>query len=93
VPVLLVNSGNLAADRWLIDASYFAIKSIQLGYTLPAKWTRAVGIQSLRLFAVGDNLFLFSKLNGLNPQESIAGGNNYSYTPTRAISLGVDINF
>ena len=93
VPVLLVNSGNLAADRWLIDASYFAIKSIQLGYTLPAKWTRVVGIQSLRLFAVGDNLFLFSKLNGLNPQESISGGNNYSYTPTRTISLGVDINF
>ena len=93
VPVLLINSGNLAADRWLIDASYFAIKSIQLGYTLPAKWSHAIGLQSLRLFAVGDNLFLFSKLNGLNPQYSISGGTNYAYTPTRAISLGVDINF
>ena len=93
VPVLLVNSGNLAADRWLVDASYFAIKSIQLGYTLPSKWTQAVGIQSLRLFAVGDNLFMFSKLNGLNPQYSISGGTNYAYTPTRAISLGIDINF
>ena len=93
VPVLLINSGNLAADRWLIDASYFAIKSIQLGYTLPTKWTQKVGIKSLRIFAVGDNLCLFSKLNGLNPQYNISGGTSWAYTPTRAISAGIDINF
>ena len=93
VPVLLVNSGNLAADRWLIDASYFAIKSIQLGYTLPTRLTQKAGIKSLRFFAVGDNIALFSKLNGLNPQYSISGGTNYAYTPTRAFSLGIDINF
>ncbi len=93
VPVLLTNSGNLSADRWLIDASYFAIKSIQIGYTLPTNWTQKAGIRSLRLFAVGDNIALFSKLNGLNPQYSISGGTNYAYTPTRAFSLGIDINF
>lgn len=93
VPLLLTNSGNLAADRWLVDASYFAIKSIQLGYTLPARWTQKVGINGLRIFAVGDNLFLFNKLNGLDPQYNISGGTNYAYTPTRTISVGIDINF
>ena len=70
VPAVLLNSGRLAADRWLIDASYFAIKSVQLGYTLPARWTEKAGIQSLRIFATGDNIALFSKLNGMNPQYS-----------------------
>lgn len=93
VPAVLVNSGRLSADRWLIDASYFAIKSVQLGYTLPAKWTARAGIQSLRIFATGDNLALFSKLNGMNPQYSTSGGTGYVYAPTRAISIGVDINF
>jgi len=93
VPVLLFNSGNLAADRWLVDASYFAIKSVQLGYTLPTRWTKKAGIQSLRLFAVGDNLCMFSKLNGLNPTSSFNGATDFVYTPTRVVSLGIDINF
>lgn len=93
VPALMINSGNNSADRFLFDASYFAIKSVQLGYTLPAKWTKAANIKSLRIFASGDNLFLFSRLHGLNPQYSMSGGTNYAYTPTRAISFGIDINF
>ena len=93
VPAVMLNSGRLAADRWLIDASYFAIKSVQLGYTLPTRWTEKAGIQSLRIFATGDNIALFSKLNGMNPQYSTSGGTDFVYAPTRAISVGIDINF
>ena len=93
VPAVLIGSSRNSADRWLVDASYFAIKSIQLGYTLPTKWTQKAGIRSLRVFALGDNLFLFSKLNGFNPQYNLTGGTSWAYTPTRAISLGLDINF
>ena len=93
VPILELGSTNIAADRWLVDASYFAIKSIQLGYTLPSKWTQKAGIKSLRLFATGDNLWLFTKLDGLNPQYNMTGGTSWAYTPTRTVSLGLDINF
>lgn len=93
VPAILIGSTNISADRWLIDASYFAVKSIQLGYTLPHKWTRKAGIRSLRVFALGDNLWLFSRLNGFNPQYNLTGGTSWAYTPTRATSLGIDINF
>lgn len=93
VPAILIGSTNISADRWLIDASYFAVKSIQLGYTLPQKWTRKAGIRSLRVFALGDNLWLFSRLNGFNPQYNLTGGTSWAYTPTRATSLGIDINF
>lgn len=93
VPILEIGSKNISADRWLVDASYFAIKSIQLGYTMPAKWTSAAGIKSLRVFALGDNLILFSKLNGFNPQYNMTGGTSWAYTPTRTVSLGIDINF
>lgn len=93
VPAVLIGSGRIAADRWLVDASYFAIKSVQLGYTLPQQWTKAININALRIFVNGDNLCLFSHLHGLNPQYSLSGGTNWSYTPTRTISAGVDINF
>ena len=94
VPAIMIGSTNLSqCDRWLVDASYFAIKSIQLGYTLPEKWTRKIGIKSLRIFANGDNLFMFSKLHGSNLQYNFTGGNTWSYTPTRIVSAGIDINF
>ena len=93
VPAVLLGSGRIATDRWLIDASYFAIKSVQFGYTLPQKWTRKAGMKALRIFATGDNIFMFNKLAGMDPQYNFSGGTSWAYTPTRTFSLGLDINF
>ena len=94
VPKLKVSSGRQTInDRWLIDASYFAIRSVQFGYTLPTKWTEKANISSIRIYAVGDNLALFSHLDGMDPQYSFSGGQGYTYLPTRTVSIGIDINF
>ena len=93
VPAVLIGSANTIADRALIDASYFAIKSIQLGYTLPAKVSKKLSMQALRIFVTGDNLFMFNKLNGMDPQYNLNGGQNWSYTPTRTVSLGLNLTF
>ena len=93
VPAVMINSGRLGTDKNLIDASYLAIKSVQLGYTLPSRWTKAVKIKSLRIFVNADNVAMFNHLNGLNVQYNFAGGTGYTYTPTRVTSCGIDINF
>ena len=80
-------------DDELFDASYFAIKNISVGYTIPASALRAVKIESIRVSLSADNIKLFSALKGMDPQYNFTGGTGYSYTPTRTISLGVDINF
>lgn len=93
VPAVIIGMGNTIADRALIDASYFAIKSVQLGYTLPASVSKKLSMQSLRIYAVADNLFMFNKLNGMDPQYSLSGGQTWSYTPTRSISVGLNFTF
>lgn len=93
VPAVIVGADRISTSKFLIDASYFAIKSVQFGYTLPTKVAKAIDMKSLRVFAAGDNICMFSKLQGLNPQYNFSGGTNWSYTPTRTFSLGVDINF
>jgi hypothetical protein len=80
-------------DDELFDASYFAIKNISVGYTIPAKVLNAAKIESVRFYLSADNIKMFSSLKGLDPQYNFTGGTGYSYTPTRTISLGVDINF
>lgn len=82
-----------ATDDMLIDASYFAIKNITLGYTLPTRIAKNIGLKNLRVYAAGDNLALFTHLKGMDPQQSLSGGTDYVYTPTRVISLGVDVKF
>ena len=93
VPAVMFNSSRLGTDKNLIDASYFAIKSAQIGYTLPTKWTNAAKIKALRIFVNADNVAMFNHLNGLNVQYNFSGGTGYTYTPTRVISAGIDINF
>lgn len=80
-------------DDMLIDASYFAIKNVTLGYTLPANWIKSSGLKNIRIYATGDNLALFTHLKGMDPQFSLSGGTDYTYTPSRVISFGIDVKF
>lgn len=90
----LKGSYNVAlTDDELFDASYFAVKNITVGYTLPSKALKAIRIQSLRVSLSADNIKLFSALKGMDPQYNFSGGTGYTYTPTRTISVGLDLKF
>ena len=52
---------NRRSDRWLTSTSYLSLQNINLGYTLPAKLTRKYGVAKIHIYAVGDNLWLWSK--------------------------------
>ncbi len=80
-------------DSQLIDASYFAIKNITFGYTLPQNILQTVGIESLRAYVAFDNVALFSHLDGMNPQYNFTGSTNFSYTPLRTSLLGIELKF
>lgn len=90
----LRGSYNVAlTDDELFDASYFAVKNVTIGYTLPAGALKAMRIQALRVSLSADNVKLFSALKGMDPQYNFSGGTGYSYTPTRTISVGLDLKF
>jgi TonB-linked SusC/RagA family outer membrane protein len=93
IPRLQYTGDYLITQSHLLDASYFAIRNITLGYTLPKKWTGKAGVNSVRVFATADNLIIFSALDGLDPSASITSSPTYAYTPTRTLSLGVNITF
>lgn len=80
-------------DNQLINASYFAIKNITFGYTLPKNILQSVGIESLRAYVAFDNVALFSYLDGMNPQHNFTGSTDFSYTPVRTSLLGIELKF
>ena len=93
VPRIEIAGSYATNDRFLVDASYFAIKNITLGYTLPKTWMNKANLNSVRIFASVDNLALFTHLQGMDPQYNFSGSTDYVYTPNKTWSVGFEINF
>ena len=85
---------NAHTDRFLTNASYLTLSNITLGYTLPTQWMQTVGLQKVRVYMVADNIWTWSKRQGLDPRQSITGGSSNSvYRPIRTISGGITVTF
>ena len=93
VPRVEVGTSSITSDRFLVDASYFAIKNITIGYTIPQKAASYIGMKHVRVYCSMDNLALFTHLKGMNPTYSLTGSTSYVYTPSRSFVAGLDIKF
>ena len=93
VPRMEINGDVLVTDRYLIDASYFAIKNITLSYTLPKNIVSKASLSGVRVYGSYDNVALFSHLDGMDPQYNFSGVTNYTYSPIKTLSVGVEVNF
>lgn len=82
------------SDRFITDASYLSLQNINAGYTLPGKTCRMMGLEAMRLYVACDNVWLWSKRQGLDPRQSISGSSTSSfYAPIRTISGGLTVTF
>ena len=81
------------STRFLTSASYLSINNVTVGYTLPKNLTRKIGLNSVRVYFVGDNLALFAKRKGLDPRQGFVSSIPYTYTQLRTISGGLSVSF
>ena len=84
---------NATSTRFLTSSDYFSINNITLGYTLPKRWTNALGVESLRLYGAADNVALFSARQGFDPRMGYTAATSASYSALRTISGGVKLTF
>ncbi len=95
IPRYEADNTNMAAgsDRWLTDGSYLSIQGLNLGYTLPSKLTKKMGINKLRLYVNGGNLWVLSARRGMDPRQSITGSASGAYhSQMRTVSGGLSIS-
>lgn len=83
-------SNNYATSTfWMFNGAYFRLKNITLGYTLPKNWTKRSGIDRVRLYASGSDLFCLSNFpDGWDPEMGTS-----SYPITTSLVMGVQVNF
>tara|TARA_R110002049_G_scaffold241263_1_gene415067 strand:+ start:1620 stop:4937 length:3318 start_codon:yes stop_codon:yes gene_type:complete len=77
------SSNAVLSDVWLSDASFFRIKTMQLGYTIPRI---GKGIKNCRIYYNAQDVFTSTKWEGLEPERN---GGNGNYPRSASYSLGI----
>ena len=88
---------------WALDnASFLRLQSVTIGYTIPKKITTRFGVQRLRAYVTGTNLFVITSYPGFDPEvSSYARNSSYSgltpgidfssYPKSRAFTFGLNV--
>ena len=85
------SNGGKFSSWWVEDGSYVRLKSIQLGYTIPKKWSKKAGFERIRAYVAGGNLFTLSHLEHMDPE--MPSVNQGYYPQQRTYEFGLNVTF
>ncbi|MDR2472942.1 MAG: SusC/RagA family TonB-linked outer membrane protein [Tannerella sp.] len=85
------NNNFITSDYWVADGSYFKLRNVELGYTLPFRLTQKVGMGKVKVFARGFNLLTISDFKDLDPENLDAGIGNFPLCMT--LTGGLSVSF
>jgi TonB-linked SusC/RagA family outer membrane protein len=88
-------SGENIGDYYVYDASYLRLRMVELGYSFDKTgWIKKAGIENMRIFLNGNNLFFWSDLPD-DRETTYTGGaaTDGAYPTVKRINLGIDITF
>jgi len=95
-----LNDNTLYSDRFIEDGSFFRIRNVQLGYTLPEALLSSFQISRVRVYISADNLLTVTNYSGLDPEIGAAFGDSFSpgvdygvYPVAKTFIIGTNISF
>lgn len=85
------------SSRFLMDATHAKLKNVQIGYNLPAKYAKKLSLSSVRIYAMGENLYtlLNDELKGrvVDPETGADGILWWNYPVPRKFMFGISVGF
>ncbi|WP_299437902.1 SusC/RagA family TonB-linked outer membrane protein [uncultured Aquimarina sp.] len=88
VPSLDATNLDFASDRFLRSADYIRLRFLNVGYQFPKKYLKGTGVNSLKIFGTGENLFTFSEWRGFDAEARFG---LRTYPTPRILSFGIEI--
>ncbi|MDE0559199.1 TonB-dependent receptor [Algoriphagus sp. NF] len=82
---------NVASDRWLTDASYLNLRSVNLSYTFPRTLLERWKMRGATVYVAGENLGWLSGRSGMYVSGTFSGTTSNTFTPARTFTLGVNL--
>ena len=86
------------------DGSYLRLKTVNIGYNIPAKYLSRMKIKTIKIYASATNLLTFTKYSGYDPEVNSVSGtgiesnlgigtDNGSYPQARTYTIGMNMSF
>ncbi|MFY0253096.1 SusC/RagA family TonB-linked outer membrane protein [Chitinophaga sp. 30R24] len=76
---------------WFWNTNYVRLKTLDLGYSIPARLCKQVGLQNLRVYVSGQNLLTIDKVKIFDPEAP--SGSGQFYPQTKIYNVGVKVTF
>lgn len=83
----------VTSSACVFDGSYFKIKQIQLGYTLPKNLISRFALSNVRAYVSLEDFFTFTSYVGFDPETTGTGLDMGSYPTSRKVVLGFNVAF
>ena len=89
-------------SRYVEDGSFIRLQSVNLSYNFSSETARSIGLNSFQLYSNIENVFLWTKYTGFDPEVSVARGQKAitsqnldygAYPRTLNVRFGVKIGF
>ncbi|WP_207515637.1 SusC/RagA family TonB-linked outer membrane protein [Longitalea luteola] len=99
MPAAGVTSPNVYSTRIIEDGSFLRLKTVALGYNLPAATLKKLKMKSIRLYAAAQNLVTWTNYSGVDPEVSVRhsaltpGFDWSAYPKARTLTLGLNVTF
>jgi TonB-linked SusC/RagA family outer membrane protein len=100
-PRMYANASNNTmanTDRFLEDGSFLRLKNLQLGYSIPTNISKRFGVQRLRMYVSGQNLWTITGYKGYDPELISTnvfsqGYDSGQFPNTRQYNVGLQVTF
>ena len=99
MPRAMFNTGYnwQGSDRYVEDGSFIRMSYIQLGYKFKTSMLKKIGLRRLQMSVSGQNLFLWSKYSGIEPEKSAGAwgiAKDYDQTPrSKSVTMNIEVGF
>ncbi|MDR1370879.1 MAG: TonB-dependent receptor [Dysgonamonadaceae bacterium] len=84
---------SMYGSLYMYDGSYIRLKNAEIAYTFDSGWIKKLGLQSLRIYANGNNLWLWTRMPDDRESNFAATGwaSQGAYPTVRRYNLGINI--
>ena len=88
-------NSSVSSDYYLLSGNYVRLKNVELGYTIPAVFTRKVGLDKCKFYVSAYNLLTFSAANYMDPEADTGPNSTWGsyYPPVGTYNVGVILEF
>jgi TonB-linked SusC/RagA family outer membrane protein len=96
-PTMRFNNGGHSnywtSDFWTTNVRYLRLRTLEVGYSLPAAWLEKASIRKVRVYVNTFNLFSLDNVKRYGVEPEIADENGLQYPQHKLVNIGVNLSF